>query len=85
MERVKPQALRTNNDNNNKNNSNSVNIKEGRTALEDRAVILIAPNEDFGDGANGLDEQVPVVIGHRRVLRQDVIHVPEETKRGGSV
>lgn len=47
-------------------------------SLKHGAVILIPPDQDLRDGADGLHQQVSVVLRHRGVLGQDVVHVPGE-------
>lgn len=49
--------------------------------LEHRAVILVPPDEDLCDGANGLHKKVPVVVCHCGVFSQDVVHVPDVWKK----
>ena len=44
-------------------------------SLEDRAVILVAPDENLRDGPQSLDQQAPVSIRHRLVLVQDGVKV----------
>ena len=44
--------------------------------LKDGAVVLVAPDENLGDGPQGLDQQAPVSIRHRLVLVQHRVQVP---------
>lgn len=50
--------------------------------LKHRAVILVSPDENLCDGADGLHEKVPVVVGNRGVLGEDMMHIPAERSKG---
>ena len=54
-----------------------------KVLLEDGAVVLVSPDEYLSDGANGLHQQVPVAVGYRRVLSQDMVHIPRGRREGG--
>lgn len=45
-------------------------------SLENRAVILVAPNENLWDGAQRLDEQVLIALGDYLILVQDAKQIP---------
>lgn len=45
--------------------------------LEHRTVILVTPDEDLCDRADGLHQQVSVVVSHCGVFSQDIVHVPD--------
>lgn len=44
--------------------------------LKHRAVILVSPDENLCDGADGLDKKVSVVVGDCGVFGEDLVHVP---------
>lgn len=44
--------------------------------LKHRAVILVSPDENLCDGADGLHEKVSVVVGNCGVFGEDMVHVP---------
>ena len=48
--------------------------------LEHGAVILVPPDEDLRDGADGLDEEISIVVRYGGVFCQNVVHVSD---RGG--
>lgn len=48
--------------------------------LEDGAVVLVAPDQDLGNGAQRLDKKVLVVLRHRLVLVQNAEKVPTEDR-----
>ena len=52
-----------------------VSTKESNL-LEDGAVILVAPDENFGDGSEGLDQETPVALRDRLVLVQHRVQIP---------
>ena len=43
--------------------------------LKDGAVVLVAPDENLGDGPQRLDQQAPVSVRHRLVLVQHRVQV----------
>ncbi len=45
-------------------------------SLEDRAVILVSPDEDLRDGPERLHQEAAVRLGHRLVAAQDGVEVP---------
>lgn len=49
--------------------------------VEDGAVILVAPDEDLGDGAQRLHQDALVLLRHRLVLGQQVVQVLEVLQR----
>lgn len=51
--------------------------------LKDSAVILITPNEDFGDGPECFDQSAAVPLRHRRVAWKDRVQVPAKEKGNG--
>lgn len=56
-------------------------IKKQTPLLKHRAVILVPPDEDLGDGPDGLHQQVPVLLCDGGVLGQHVVQVPERKGR----
>lgn len=52
--------------------------KERWNSLKHRAVILISPDENLGNGADSFHKQISVVISHCCVLRKNMVHVPKE-------
>lgn len=44
--------------------------------LKHRAVILVSPDENLCDGADGLHEKVSIVVGNCGVFGEDMVHVP---------
>lgn len=50
-----------------------------QSLLKHGAVILVSPNQDLGDGADGLHQQVPVLLRDCCVFGQDMVQVPAET------
>lgn len=49
--------------------------------LKYRAVILIPPDQDLGDGSNGLHQQVPVLLCDSGVFGQNMVQIPERKER----
>lgn len=45
-------------------------------SLKHRAVILVSPDENLCDGADGLHQKVSVVVGNCGVFSEDMVHVP---------
>jgi len=43
--------------------------------VEDGAVVLVAPDEDLGDGTERLDEEALVAVRHHLVLRDDGVEI----------
>lgn len=56
-------------------------LKHWKRLLKHRAVILISPNQDLGDGTDGLHQQVPVLFCDCGVLGQNVVQIPERKER----
>lgn len=46
-------------------------------SLKHRAVILVPPDEDLCDGADGLHQKISVVVCHCGVFGQDMVHIPD--------
>lgn len=57
------------------NNKKKFIIKISWLLLKYRWIILIAPNKDLGDWAQGLHQQAPVVLRHSVVLHQHIVEV----------
>lgn len=44
--------------------------------LKHRAVILVSPDENLCDGADGLHKKISVVVCHCGVFGEDMVHIP---------
>lgn len=55
--------------------------KKQTPLLKYRAVILIPPDQDLGDGSDGLHQQVPVLFCDGGVFGQHVVQIPERKER----
>ena len=51
--------------------------KNRKPLLKYRAVILIPPDQNLGDGSDGLHQQVPVLFCDGGVFGQNVVQIPE--------
>lgn len=47
-------------------------------SLKHGAVILVSPDENLCDGADGLHKKVSVVVGNCGVFGEDMVHVPAD-------
>lgn len=52
--------------------------------LKHRAVILVSPDENLCDGADGLHKKISVVVCNCGVFGEDMVHIPagKSTKYG---
>lgn len=64
----------------------SANAARDSYLLKNRAVILVSPDENLCDGADGLHKKVSVVVSNRGVFGEHVVHVPvDKIKRQENV
>lgn len=48
--------------------------------LKYRAVILVSPDKNLCDGADGLHKKVSVVVCHCGVFGKDMVHIPGDVR-----